>query len=581
MNLHQRPNGSRTRVLVLALLLAGCSDAAGPRPAFQLAFQVSPADVDAGAAMNPAVRVAVLDSLGETVTSSDISITIDIDSNPVGGRLSGEVTAAATHGIATFSTLVIDRVSNGYTLVASAPGLASATSTAFSVSPGPAHHLAFTTQPATMQANAAGRPVTVTVQDAFDNTVTSAANAVSVWLATNPASGTLTGTTTVSALNGRAVFGDLIIDQAAIGFELGASASGLAGTTSVPFDVAPIFTTLSIWSFHACGTSGSRAYCWGFNGDFGDGRLGNGANNNRWTPTAVAGGLAFSTVAAGEEVSCAIATGGAAWCWGAGFAGELGNGGTAASLVPVAVSGGLSFVTVTVGGHHACGLTAAGAAFCWGFNSSGQLGDSSTTNRLAPVPVAGGNVFSSITAGLYSTCALTPAGAALCWGDEAGRNRTVPEVVAGGLIFRSLVSGAFGTCGVTTTGSGYCWGANGKGQLGTGNTTGSLTPVPVTGGLTFASITGGSEHACGVTTSSAAYCWGANASGELGTGTTVPSLVPVPVSGGLHFSTLGTGSDYTCGLTLSGSVYCWGGNRHGQLGNDSVVPSLVPVPVVR
>ena len=65
------------------------------------------------------------------------------------------------------------------------------------------------------------------------------------------------------------------------------------------------------------------------------------------TPTAVAGGHTFKSIMAGAEVTCALTTAGQAWCWGANSSGQLGNG-TAApfgvpQLTPTAVAGGLTF----------------------------------------------------------------------------------------------------------------------------------------------------------------------------------------------------------------------------------------------
>src|SRR6185436_17504490 len=110
--------------------------------------------------------------------------------NPGGGTLSGTLTATAASGVATFSNLSIDKVGNGYTLTAASAPLTGATSTAFNISPAGATKLAFTVQPTNTVAGVSIAPaVQVTVQDAFNNTVTSSTASITVAIGTNPGGG--------------------------------------------------------------------------------------------------------------------------------------------------------------------------------------------------------------------------------------------------------------------------------------------------------------------------------------------------------------------------------------------------------
>ena len=86
-------------------------------------------------------------------------------------------------------------------------------------------------------------------------------------------------------------------------------------------------------------------------------------------------------------------------------------------------------------------------------------------------------------------------------------------------------------------------------------------------------------HSCGITTAGVAYCWGDNGLGQLGTGTTNMSRTPVAVAGSLRFAAISAGADYTCGLTMGSVAYCWGANSYGGLGNGSTINSNVPVKV--
>src|SRR5207237_769267 len=86
-----------------------------PGAASKLAFTVQPASATAGVSISPAVQVAVQDAFGNTITSSTASITVAIGTNPGGGTLSGTATVAAVSGVASFSTLSINKAGTGYT----------------------------------------------------------------------------------------------------------------------------------------------------------------------------------------------------------------------------------------------------------------------------------------------------------------------------------------------------------------------------------------------------------------------------------------------------------------------------------
>src|SRR6185503_10505047 len=100
----------------------------------------------------------VQDAFGNTVTSSTASITVAIGTNPGGGTLSGSATVAASSGVATFSTLSIDKSGTGYTLAATSGSLTSATSASFNINPAAATKLGFTTQPTSTTAGASISP---------------------------------------------------------------------------------------------------------------------------------------------------------------------------------------------------------------------------------------------------------------------------------------------------------------------------------------------------------------------------------------------------------------------------------------
>src|SRR2546422_1249264 len=195
---------------------------------------------------------------------------------------------------------------------------------------GPAAKVVFTVPPRNAAAGAAITPaVQVAVQDAQGNTVTTAPTSITVAIGPYPASGILSGTTTVAAVSGVATFSTLTIDKAGTGYTLTASATGLTGATSSAFNVVVVVVapvSLSAGSDHTCGVASGAAYCWGDNtyGELGDGTYA----TDRLTPAAVSGGLTFAGVSGGTLYTCGVTTSGAAYCWGYNGNGEEGGGGT-------------------------------------------------------------------------------------------------------------------------------------------------------------------------------------------------------------------------------------------------------------
>ena len=109
--------------------------------AYHLVFLQQPAGAQVGdnitaQTFDPAgirVQVAVEEEDGTIVTSCTAAITLSILDNPGGGTLGGVTTVHAVHGVATFTTLSIDQHGLGYTLRATSPSIASATSDAFDI----------------------------------------------------------------------------------------------------------------------------------------------------------------------------------------------------------------------------------------------------------------------------------------------------------------------------------------------------------------------------------------------------------------------------------------------------------------
>lgn len=264
-HLRSLPSFRKALGAVLVVAVIGCGDdGTGPTvgPPAKLAFTVQPTDATAGASIAPAgaaaiqsvfgnvitAAVAIQDASGNVVTTATNAVTIAL--GVAGFALSDTATVNAVNGIANFTDLTIEQAASGYTLVATSGNLTSATSAAFSVTAAAASQLALAVQPTDVGAGVAiGPAVEVSILDSFDNLVTTAADAVTVAIGTNPSGGTLSGTTTANAMAGVASFNDLSIDKTGIGYTLVATSGNLTSATSAGFLVclAPPSGVVSWW----------------------------------------------------------------------------------------------------------------------------------------------------------------------------------------------------------------------------------------------------------------------------------------------------------------------------------------------
>jgi hypothetical protein len=108
------------------------------------------------------------------------------------------------------------------------------------VNPAAADHLLFLQQPFDTVAGQTITPaVTVAIVDPFGNVVTGDnSDTITLSLGSNPSGGTLSGTLSVTVVNGVATFSDLSIDVAGLGYTLHASmGGGLPDLDSNPFNI--------------------------------------------------------------------------------------------------------------------------------------------------------------------------------------------------------------------------------------------------------------------------------------------------------------------------------------------------------
>lgn len=336
----------------------------------------------------------------------------------------------------------------------------------------------------------------------------------------------------------------------------------------------------------SCGvTSENAAFCWGSNAD---GALGSGSVTNAtlYYPQRVTGGLTYKSVSAGRDHACAIASDDALYCWGSNLFGQLGIGTSGVDVgTPTAVAGGLKWWAVSAGDRYTCAVELSeGYVYCWGRGSNGgaQLGLDSLTSAdvVSPTPVATTRRFFAVETGTDHTCALeATTNAAFCWGRNsygalgigvslASANGDAfvyaPTAVSGGLGFTRLALGLDHTCGIVSGGGVRCWGWTHNGALGDGrNSMSQWADAPVTVSLPepMWKISTSGYATCVVPEDSfGTQCWGLN-EGQVLSGITFGAASANPVAQtfptGVPVTDISLGSYHGCTPTNS-RVACWG-----------------------
>ena len=285
-----------------------------------------------------------------------------------------------------------------------------------------------------------------------------------------------------------------------------------------------------------------------------------------------------SSVASGDEHSCALKTDATVACWGQNSDGQLGRGAVGLpDPTPVTVPGLTGVVAITTGSFHSCAVKNDGTVACWGSNGAKQVSNGVALAIATPTAVAGITGALAIEAGAYFTCALIADGTVRCWGSNAvgglgnpsvavGTSTATPVVVDGLDRVTGVTAGFAHACARKTSGAVFCWGANDRGQLGNGGSGPTSSPEPVAGltsGVT--SVVAGYYHTCAVKATGIAVCWGANENGQLGNGTLTDSAVPVTVSNVTNATAIAPGSKHTCLVRSNQKVACFGDNEFGQV----------------
>ena len=154
-----------------------------------------------------------------------------------------------TNGTGTFAVTLKTSGNQTVSVADTVTPTVTGTSGQIAVSAAAADHLAYAQAPSNTTAGVAISPaVTVRILDAFNNIATTNTSNVTLAIGTNPAGGTLSGTTTVAAVAGVATFSTPSINKTGTGYTLTATDGVLTGATSNTFNITPAAASLLVFT---------------------------------------------------------------------------------------------------------------------------------------------------------------------------------------------------------------------------------------------------------------------------------------------------------------------------------------------
>lgn len=303
---------------------------------------------------------------------------------------------------------------------------------------------------------------------------------------------------------------------------------------SVPTQIGTDNDWQTISSNAAIKTNGTL-WVWGNNNN---GQLGLGDTTNRLVPTQLGTDTNWQRISIGYGAhSLAIKTNGTLWSWGYGASGQLGTGNTGTVLTPTQVGTATNWQSISTGSNQSFAIKTDNTFWVWGRNASRELGIPSDENQYFPTQRV--STWLSATAGGFYGLAIRFDGTLWAWGDNGfgrlgiGTNTSPsqPTQVGTDTDWQKVIARTNHTIAIKNNGTLWVWGYNNYGQLGLGSVDGDFfSPTQIGTDTDWQGIALGTNHGVAIKSSGEVSLWGRNDYGQLGSGNTINSSSPIVVN---------------------------------------------------
>ena len=165
----------------------------------------------------------------------------------------------------------------------------------------------------------------------------------------------------------------------------------------------------------------------------------------------------------------------------------------------------------------------------------------------------------------------------------SNRVQATPIVAVVPMGFSKIAAGGAVSYAIKNDGSLWAWGCNGRGQLGNGTTTNSLTPIQVSRLTNVSMVAAGGpsgyEPVVALKNDGTVWTWGSNESGQLGDGTTNNCKIPAQVAGLSNVTGVYATRYAVFAVKNDGTAWGMGQNEWSQLGDGTTANRSSPTQV--
>ena len=246
--------------------------------------------------------------------------------------------------------------------------------------------------------------------------------------------------------------------------------------------------------------------------------------------------------------------------------------------------------SVSVGERHSIAIQTGGTLWGWGYNGdSGVVGNASTADVLNPVQISIATDWKEISAGQAYSFAIKQSGTLWAWGGNyygnLGTGTTAPSsspVQIGTSTWKMVKAGYGHSVGIKLDGTLWAWGDNQKATLGDGTFVNKIVPTLINSGTNWKMVSCNINRNIAVKEDGTLWVWGSNSSplGVESMGSDTPYItVPTQVGTATDWNIAVAGNGYFLALKTDHSLWAWGGGANGKLGNGSTTGIFLPAQI--